>query len=401
MIAFQIALLHLATGVFLLHNADPTAPVDVGVRDLVAGNNAFAFDLYEQLASKEGNLFIAPQSVSIALGMTYAGAHGDTADQMAAVMHFPSERDQLNRAFAALLAQLGTESGDAAQQLNIVNALWGQRGYGFLDEFLAQTRLSYGAGFREVDFRRASEQARDEINRWVAGQTQQKIQELLQAGDVDAATALVLTNAVYFKGAWAKQFDRGDTRSEPFHFGHLRELNVPLMHQLGQFAFASEPDVDILELPFDGGGLAMVVVLPKDIDGLSSLEAGLCPEALNRWVGSLRRQPVRVTIPRFTVATRVDLADELAGMGMPDAFGAEADFSGMTTAHKLFISNVFHEARMEANEEGAEATAATAVVMTKGPQPAAFLADHPFVFVIRDRLSGSILFMGRVVDPSA
>jgi len=367
---------------------------------VVAGNTEFALNLYARLRTDDGNLFLSPYSVSTALAMTYAGARGETARQMADVLHFSLESERLHPAFAELESSVKAAGDSAGCSLDVANALWGQRGERFLEGFLALTKKHYGAGFQEVDFAGATEQARKTINAWVADQTRQKIKELLQGRDVDSATALVLTNAIYFKGSWASQFDPRHTKNAPFWINEGEKVVVPTMHQVRRFAFASAGDLDILELPYDGDRLSMLVLLPKAADGLADLERSLSKENLDKWQGSLREQAVRVHLPRFKLESRLDLATTLEALGMNDAFSAsKADFSGINGRRDLFISLVIHQAQADVNEEGTEAAAATAVGMKMGAPPTAFVADHPFLFLIRDQQTGSILFLGRVVNP--
>jgi serpin B len=371
--------------------------------ELVAeGNTEFALDLYARLRNESGNLFLSPYSISTALAMTYAGARGETAGQMADVLHFSLEQERLHPAFAELESSVKAAGGGSGCKLDVANALWGQQGYRFLEQFLTLTRKHYNAGFREVDFVGATEQARQVINTWVAERTRQMIRELLRKGDLDPADALVLTNAIYFKGDWASRFDVEHTQNGSFRIGENDEVIVPMMYQLGRFAFAAGDELDVLELPYDGDRLSMVFLLPKKVDGLAALEESLNRENLNLWLGRLREQPVRVSLPRFKLGYRIDLARTLEAMGMIDAFrGGKADFSGMTGRRDLFIGMVMHEARVEVTEEGTEAAAATGVKMKGIALPAAFVADHPFLFLIRDKQTGSILFIGRVVNPTA
>ena len=375
-------------------------PTEQDQAAVVAGNTEFALDLYARLRTQDGNLCLSPYSISTALAMTYAGARSETATQMADVLHFSLEHERLHPAFAALMASDRATADDSGYDLHIANALWGQKGYGFLEEFLVLNREHYGAGFREVDFVQATEQARQTINRWVADQTQQMIKELLRKGDLDPADVLVLTNAIYFKGDWASRFDPQRTHDAPFRISAKEQVVTPIMSQLRKFPFAAGDDLDVLELPYDGDRLSMVLLLPKKVDGLPAVEESLNKENLERWLGRLRQQPVRVGLPRFQLDSRFDLVKTLEAMGMIDAFsGTKADFSGMTGRRDLFIGMVIHQARVDVNEEGTEAAAATVVKMKRGPAPAAFVADHPFLFLIRDKQSGSILFIGRVVNP--
>ena len=376
-------------------------PVGDAVAALVEGNQGFALDLYARLRQEPGNLCLSPHSISTALAMTYAGARGETARQMADVLHFSIEPERLHAAFAAMMSSGESAGGESGYRLHVANALWGQRGYGLLNDFLGLTKEYYGAGFHEVDFAGATEHARQAINRWVENQTQRRIRESLQQGDLDPATVLVLTNATWFKGDWASRFDQEHTTDGTFHVDASDSVVVPTMHQLAKLPLAILDDVDVLELPYVGDRLSMVLLLPKTVDGLAAVERLLSRENLDRWLGSLHPAAVRVSLPRFTADTRFDLAKVLKAMGMIDAFSAaRADFSGMSGRRGLFISLVIHQAQVEVSEEGTVAGAGTAVVLKKGPRPAAFAADHPFIYLVCDKRDGSILFLGRVANPA-
>jgi serpin B len=370
-------------------------------RTIASAGNQFAFDLYAELKKADGNIVFSPLAVSTALAMTYAGTRGQTAEQMARVLHFDLPPGRLHPAFGALQRLLQDIEGEGETRLSVANALWGQEGYGFLEEFLALTARHYGASWRELDLAGASERARQTINKWVARRTAQRIQELLQRGDIDPAVALVLTSAISFKGSWATPFDEEQTRRIPFHTGPAEQVLVPFMHQISSLCLASEATLDLVELPYAGGRWSMLVLLPRTSEGLAGIEELLSRENLNRWLARLERAPVRVSLPRFKSESRLDLTGALQAMGMTEVFAGTADFSGLTRRRDLFISMVAHQALVEVDEEGTEAAAGTAVVLKRGPEPVEFVADHPFLFLIRERESGSILLMGRVVNPRA
>jgi serpin B len=391
----------------------PTPPPDrtttrqADLDALVAGNTQFALDLYARLGAQDpGNIFCAPQSISTALAMTYAGARAETAEQMARTLRFaPGIRD-LHAAFAALAEALPTTAEDERKTtLAIANRLWGQRGESFLDSFLDTTRVHYGGGFETVDYLRDPEGARLKINAWTEQQTRGRIEDLLQPGVIDRTTVLVLTNAIHFKGTWRTRFDPQKTQDDEFHAPGNRVVTVPMMKVTSDFGYYESDLLQAVSLPFDGDRLEMVVLLPEARDGLKALEEELTLESLAEWVGQQRMRRVALTMPRFGTTSRFELSDDLAQMGMPAAFSSTADFSGMNgRRYDLFISNVVHKAFIEVNEEGAEAAAATGVVMkrTSAPsRPRTFLADHPFIYLIRDRDTGAILFLGRMVDPGA
>jgi serpin B len=362
--------------------------------------NAFAFDLYAALREADGNLQFSPYSISTALAMTYAGARGETADEMAAVLHFTLPADELHPAYKALAEQLIAGGEQAGYDLFVANALWGQKGEEFRRAFLRLIEDNYGGGLHELDFAREAEAARQTINAWVEKQTREKIVDLLQPGDVTADTLLVLTNAIYFKAKWLFQFDPHQTHEQPFTLETGKQIQTPLMQQTGEFKYAQADDMQVLELPYTGNDLSMIVLLPGKAGELSALEKTLTAERFETWLSAMKPCEVAVTLPRFKTTCRFSLADTLGAMGMRLAFTSAADFSGITDG-VFFISKVIHKAFVEVNEEGTEAAAATAVTMIKASvqPPPVFRADHPFVFVIRDNRSGAILFIGRVMNP--
>jgi serpin B len=374
--------------------------------EIVQGNNRFALDLHARLASQPGNLFVSPASLSIALAMTYSGARGETAAEMAKVLHFPATNANVHAALAAFhkdLRDAGTASGC---RLSLANRLWGQKGSEFLPEFLAITRESYGAELGQVDFAQETEKAREQINTWVLEQTEGKIKDLIPPRVLTNLTRLVLTNAIYFKGNWSKPFSRSATHDDLFHVTSDKTTQVPLMSRQDDLRYWAGEGVKVLEIPYGKGDLTAVVLLPDEIDGLPALEANTTVENLGRWLAGLRDRKVQVFLPRFRLSSQFSLRDLLTAMGMKRAFSPdEADFSGMSTHEQLYLSAVIHKAFVDVNEEGTEAAAATGVAVAVRAamvlsQPAVFRADHPFLFLIRDRNSGSILFLGRVVNPN-
>ncbi len=374
---------------------------------VIAGNNQFAVDLYGRLNGQPGNLFFSPYSISAALAMTSAGAAGETGKQMGDVLHFTVPELQLHQAMAGLRDAMLADA-KRGYQLRVANRLWGQKGYDFLPEFLQTTNKYYGAELGVVDFAKQTEAVRQEINAWVEKQTEDKIKDLLARGVLDPMSRLVLTNAIYFKGDWQHQFNRKVTKDAPFHVSADKDVTVPLMQQTEQFGYRAVDDVQVLEMPYAKGELSMIVLLPKDVSGLPQLEKKLTAASLQAWTSGLRRQKVITFIPRFKMTSQFSLAETLKAMGMTLAFApTQADFSRMDGKRDLFISAVIHKAFVDVNEEGTEAAAATAVGIAtlaapaKPLEPPTFRADHPFLFLIRDTQTGSILFMGRVVNPNA
>ncbi len=366
--------------------------------------NAFGLDLYGKLKEKDGNLFMSPSSVSTALGMAYAGARGRTAEEMKKVLHFTLADKELHPAMGNLAKLLVRK--EKGCKVSIANALWGQQGEKWLDSFLNLQKKSYGAGLNEVDFKEATEQARKMINTWVEDKTNKKIKDLLKPGVLKPLTKLVLTNAIHFKGTWKKQFKKTDTRKAKFRLDAKKDVQVDMMHMRNEkFKYMQDADFQAVELPYTGEKLSMVVILPDKVDGLAEIEKKLSGEKLNEWLGKLHTTKVHsLSIPKFKMTCEFSLGETLKEMGMPMAFGMQADFSGMNGKKDLFISAVIHKAFVDVNEEGTEAAAATAVVMegkSAAPRRTIFYADHPFLFLIRDCGTGSILFMGRLANPGS
>ncbi len=380
--------------------ADPASPADTAA--VVAGNTRFAIDLYRRLRAAEGNLFFSPYSISTALAMTFAGAGSTTRQQMAATLHFMADGQQLHPAFSSLQTQLKGEQGKGRIALSIANALWVERDFSLLKQFTGLTGRYYEASVQQVDFSRDTEKSRRTINAWVEEQTKNKIQELLKPGVLDSATRLVLTNAIYFKGNWAHRFKADRTTEEQFWTEPGTAVTVPMMNGQDEFGYLEDETLQVLEMPYVGDSLSMIVLLPRTVDGLKGLEDIFSAEELTARLDGIRKREVRVCMPKFTMTAQFELAKTLGAMGMPEAFSEAADFSGMTGRKELYISAVVHKAFVVVNEEGTEAAAATGVAMrataTLAPPPL-FRADHPFIFLIRHKPSGSILFLGRVTRP--
>ena len=384
-----------------VHPADKNTIGDI--KNLAGSNTAFALDLYAQLKIADGNLFFSPYSISTCLAMTYAGARGNTATQMAQTLRFAKNQNQLAVSFGQLQKQLNDEQTKQSFELNIANGIWAQKEHPFLPAYLSVARDQYRANLQQADFRTHAEAARVAINDWVSDQTKGKISNLIQTGLLSPATRLVLVNAIYFKGRWASEFDKHNTIKSPFSVAPAQKLEVPFMSITADFKYAEVDGLQVLELPYVGNDLAMVILLPVKTDGLKTVAGQLA--SLDRWLAQAREQKVEVFLPKFKLAAQFSLAKNLTAMGMSDAFSPQADFSGMDGERDLYISAVVHKAFVEVNEAGTEAAAATGVVMRSmaimRPRPTpVFRADHPFIFLIRDTRSGSILFLGRMVDPT-
>ncbi len=374
------------------------------VKSVAAASNRFALDLYSKYKSSEGNVFFSPYSISAALAMTYEGARGKTADEMAAVLHFPKDDIVRRGGYAEIYGEINREG--RKYNLSTANALWAQKGYYFMPDYFDITEKYYGGKVTNLDFVKETEQSRITINNWVEKQTNDKIKDLIPQGTLDATTRLVLTNAIYFKGNWIIQFNKNNTWESDFRVSPGKTVKAQMMSLAGEkavFNYGETDNLQILELPYEGNELSMLILLPKG-DSIASLEASLKEEDLASWENAMNEEQVNVLLPKFKFETKYFMADTLMEMGMPTAFSADADFSGMTGKKDLLISDVIHQAYVEVNEEGTEAAAATGVVMeiaSVGPdQTKTFDADHPFIFLIQDKATGTILFMGKVNDPT-
>lgn len=394
-------LLAACTGSSTVPKDDPAVAVPKDdLKALADGNNAFALDLYKKVAEKnDGNLILSPYSISLAAAMTYAGARGETAAQMAKALHFTLPPDRLHPAFKGVTEHL--QSGrDPSNRLTIANALWGQRDYPFAAPFLDLTRQNYAGGFREMDFVGDAEGSRKAINQWVEEQTEQKIKDLLQAGDVDRETRLVLTNAIFFRGTWKQPFNKSATAKADFETAPGVKVTVDMMSDTRMAVrVSSNSEFQLLELAYASGRNAMVILLPVKRCGLREVEGGLTAAKLSEAMNQMRQAKVDVSLPRWKFTSRFELKKPLQELGMPLPFTKHADFTGMGSGEPLHIKDVIHSGSVEADEEGTVAAAATAVIMHKVSEPPSFQADHPFLFLIRDTQSETILFLGRVSDP--
>lgn len=402
----KLSILAAVLTVVLIPGLAHGAAVASDMQTAVTGNTAFACDLYGKLKAQEGNLFLSPYSISTALAMTYGGARGNTEAQMAKALNFGLPQDELHPVFAGLQDGLNAVQQKGKVKLAVANSLWPQKGYTFLPAYLDLCKKNYSVTITPVDFAGATEQARTTINDWVENKTEKKIQELFKPGVLSGDTRLVLVNAIYFKGNWVTQFDKRATTPQPFHLAAGKDVEAPLMRLEKQFRYTETPDLQALEMPYSGNDLSMVVLLPRQVDGLPALEAKLTEENLAAWTKGLASRKAMVWLPKFKTTAEFSLNQTLAALGMTDAFARQADFSGMTGQTDLFISAVVHKAFVEVNEEGTEAAAATGVAFTREraivreEEPVVFRADHPFLFIVRDNHTGSVLFLGRIVDPT-
>lgn len=398
------------------------AALEAQVQSLVAGNTAFALNLYAQLAThSSSNLFFSPYSISTCLGMTYAGARGNTEAQMSQVLGFSTNQQQFASDFGQLQTQLAADQQTNAVELDIANALWTQIGFPFLPAFLETATYQFQANVSQADFMSDAAAVTQTIDDWVAQETKNKIQNLIPPGAIGADTRLVLVNAIYFLGSWALPFQETNTSTQPFYLSSTNQVQAPLMYQpepgfitsggiwtddeAPTFNYMQTDDFQALELPYLNNHLSTVILLPTRVDGLAQLERELSPEFLSNVLARMWPEHVEIYLPRFTNESFFNLTTNLPGMGMSDAFTPYvADFSGMDGSKDLFISFVFHKAWIQVDEVGTEAAAATgggAHGLNVSFYPLyVFRADHPFIYFIRDIATGSLLFMGRLADPS-
>ncbi|KAI8518255.1 serine-type endopeptidase inhibitor [Branchiostoma belcheri] len=373
------------------------------MEQLSAANTEFALSLYRQLCGDGGNVFFSPYSISVALAMTSLGARGSTEAAMKGTLCFKDmSNDALHSTFSSLHQQLYASD---KYTLQTANRLYGEQTYSFLQDFLNATRKNYGAELASVDFKGAAEQVRGTINKWVEEQTKDKIKDLIPAGAVDAMTRLVLVNAIYFKGNWDKQFKAEMTQDMDFNINNNEKVKVPMMKMEERFNYGEFQDQKfrVLELPYVEKELSMLIFLPDEVEGIRNLESALTATTLQTLSSQMYSTKVNLMLPRFKLEQDFSLGETLKKMGMGEAFSGAADFSGMSAAADLFISEVVHKAFVEVNEEGTEAAAATGVrmkmrMMPRPPVP--FLVDHPFMFLIRDNRSNSVLFLGRMSKPT-
>ena len=395
--------LAVANGVARL-KTDPAA-----AKEAATALNAFGVDLYAQIRTADGNLVVSPASIALALSMARAGAKGTTASEMDKVLHnlaSDANADWIASLDASLADRTGTfkdQSGQAQQvTLRIANANFAQRGFELSPDYLKALAERFGAGVQLVDYASAPEAARAAINGWVADKTEQRIKQLVAQGTVDQMTRLVLVNAIYLKAAWLTPFEKPSTAPAAFHLADGSTVQVPMMHGGGNLEYAKGSGWQAVALPYVGQQLSMLVIVPDD---LATFEKGFDAATLNSITSGLAGREVILGLPKFGTETKTGLADVLTKLGMPTAFSAKtADFSGITAADQLFISAVVHQANIDVDEAGTTAAAATAAVMagTAAPTDTVTLTvDRPFLFAVRDNVTGAVLFLGRITNPAA
>lgn len=366
--------------------------------------NSFALEMYRELADREENVFFSPWSLNAALSMTYEGARERTADEMMAVLHLCQNDSARRQSFSDVESAIGADNSDYV--FTTASSLWADRGLPLRQEYCDLVSRYYHAHASNVDFQGAADNARQTINSWVDERTGHKITDLIPSGYINSLTRLVLASAVYFNATWDKQFSRDTTREEDFITGTGETIVVPMMRRVDEgarFRFMENGEVKVLQMPFKGERLLMTVILPKEHE-ITTLERSLTLEDILRWKKSLKEQRVDVYLPRFRIKSSYFLKDRLADLGMPAAFEEAANLSGISAAGGLFITEVVHQAYVDVNEEGTEASAASAVMIGESAsrdaeKASVFRADHPFLFMIEDKETGCILFMGKVSNP--
>jgi len=391
-----------------LRQTEPTVPQS-DLEKLVSGNSRFTFNLYQALRDDDENLFFSPFSISIALAMTYAGAREQTETQMAETLHYYLPQTHLHPAFNYLDMLLNPLNSTGSQeekafQLNIANSLWGQKDYPFLPGFLDVIAMNYGSGLRLVDFipEDRREEARLAINEWVGQQTEQKILELIEEDILTEYTRLVLANAIYFMGDWKDPFLSG-TNDDTFYLLDGSSTVVPMMSRRVMTDIVQGDGFQVIVLPYKGDSIEMVVLLP-DSGEFNDFETSLDADRFNNMLTNVQSFDVRLSMPKFEYETSLKLEKTLAGMGMPDAFHENlANFTGMydfdQVGRNLFIAHIIHKAYIAVDEKGTEAAAATGVVAEDESLPMEIRIDRPFIFLIKDNQTGTILFIGRLIQP--
>ena len=365
------------------------------------GCNDFACNMYQQLKKENGNLFFSPHSITTALSSAYAGSRGITETEMSNVLCNSLSQDKFHPAYASTIDKLN--QSNSKYKLEIANKVFVQDGYEILDSFKQTIRSNYGAAFDILDFINKPVEASNVINSWVYNKTHKKINNIVSPKLFNVNTRMVIANAIYFKGTWAKQFEKADTIPRTFHIDKNGKVDVDMMQQKSHFNYMENDDLKMLELPYEGDRLSMFVVLPKEIDGLKNIEQKISGQMLNNCFSQLKNMEVNVTLPKFKLETSYELNSSLQQMGMPSAFNYSANFSGISGSKDLFMSNVLHKAFIETNEKGTEAAAATAIIIstTCVRKHKIFNANRPFIFFIKDKLTDLILFIGRINNPKA
>ncbi len=371
------------------------------LQNTVNNNNKFSFELYTEIKTNPVNIIYSPFSISTALAMTYTGAKNNTLEEMSNTLYFDKDFNVHNNNFSTLQKNIISENKDV--KINIANSLWAQQDYHFLDNFIEINKKYYNAGIQFTDFNGNIEQSRIKINNWVEKETNNKIKDLIKKKTLDNSTRLVLVNAIYFNGAWKSPFEKENNTEEIFYIFSKCETTATYMNKLITGKYYEDKLSRIVEIPYKNNIASMMIILPKKRYGIMDVEKAINEKKLNEYTEKFEYKKIQLSLPKFKFTSEFELSEQLSKMGMPNAFGSGADFSGMTGNKDLFIDKVIHKAFIEVNEKGTEAAAATAVTMRKTSatfETVKVKIDHPFIFIIKDNKTGSILFSGRVLNPN-
>ena len=374
------------------------------IRDLAKSNNAFALKFYSSIAkdNPKHNIFFSPYGVSTAFSILYAGASSETARQLAETFSFSTDTERLASSFAELQKSFDSYSSQKGARLSVANAVWIREGFKLSGKYSELVKKYYETELSTSDFK-DPEAVRTKINEWVSDKTARNIKEMFAKGELKGTPELILANAVYFKGSWKNAFSKNSTRADKFIISSSVLADVRMMYQKNNFSYGENDNVQVVELPYSNGELSMIVLLPKDAQSMAKLEQGLTVDKLYGFLRNLWDKEIKLSLPKFNISSQIDLKNNLEKAGVLDAFGSKADFSLMAEGKDLFITDALHRAFAEVDEEGTEAAAATAVQMNltaKRETIPEFYANRPFIFLIRENKYGSILFLGRMSDPS-
>lgn len=402
-IIFLVALAGIFSYLYIQNNSKNLNNQNFSFDSVEQSNNQFAFDLYSKYKSQEDNIFFSPYSISSALAIAYEGARGQTAEEIKNVFYFSNNSEIMHAGFLSINNKMNDKNNQ--YNLSVANALWVQKDYNLLQEYTNNSEKYYGGKVINLDFVRETEKSRITINGWVENKTNNKIKDLIPQGQISTSTKLIITNAVYFKANWSQRFLAEETKDREFNINSEEKKTVPTMYQKNNFNYFEDNNLQILEMDYLGNNLSMLIILPKD--NLESINKELTNENLNSWKKAIKNEKVAVYLPKFKFETYYFMDEYLKEMGMPIAFSDNANFSGIDGTRNLTISQVIHKTFVEVAEYGTEAAAATAVIIKDGALPTdkeypkLFKADHPFIFIIQQKDSGNILFLGRVNNPKS
>jgi serpin B len=406
-------LVAVAGGLFALYRSGAFSPSQkpdyrgYSASNITEANNLFAFEFYSAIKGEEGNVFFSPFSITSAFAMVYDGARGQTADELSSVFHLPEDVNTVREEYASIYGEINAK--DRKYELKTANAFWAQEDYPFLSDYLSAVKHYYGGEIRNLDFGGNPTGSAGTINNWVEEKTNGKIKDLIPASAISGDTKAILTNAIYFKGEWVKQFDESETEKEKFKTDKSGTVVADMMRRTDNksvFGYMENQELQALEMPYAGDDLSALFLLPKS-GSADKLAEGMDAKALSELAAEIEEQRVDVYVPRFKFETEYTMSGILKNMGLTAPFSDAADFSGITGKQDLKIDEAIHKAYVEVNEEGTEAAAATGIVVgitstmpKEEPKIPEFRADHPFLFIIQHKATGMVLFMGRVSNPN-